>query len=137
MKSFIVAILTLSALIAQANEENLDLYHTEKPDASVALRPTIPTLSSPAPLAKVAAAGLTLQWSKVDEASAYALQVSADPIFFALLVNEPLYKETSYVFKDVKLEAGKKYYWRVAAIKEGNLPGTIKSLFNRSSFTVQ
>lgn len=137
MKTLLVAVIALLSLSVNASDENIHLYHPEKPNTTLIQRPAIPTLSTPKALATVPAAGLTLQWAKVDDATAYALQVSTDPVFFALVVNEPLFKETSYTFKDVKLEAGKKYYWRVAAIKEGNQLGSTKSLFNRSSFTVQ
>ncbi len=137
MKTLLLAVIAFVAISAQANEENIELYHPQQPVPNLAQRPAIPKLTAPAPLSSVNAGDIKLQWSKVEEASAYALQVSADPIFFTLLVNEPLYKETSYTIKDLKLETGKNYYWRVAAIKEDNQPGTIKSLFNRSSFTVK
>lgn len=137
MKSLLIALVAFSALTAQANEENIEYYHQEKPNTALIQRPAIPNLTSPAPLANVQAGSVTLEWTKIEGASYYALQVSTDPVFYSILVNEPMYKETSYSFKDVKLEAGKKYYWRVAAIKEGNQLGSTKSLFNRSSFNVQ
>jgi hypothetical protein len=137
MKSLLLAIIAFVAVSAQANEENIELYHPQQPAPNAAQRPGIPKLTAPTPLASVSAGEIKLQWNKVEDASAYALQVSADPIFFTLLVNEPLYKDTSYTVKDLKLESGQNYYWRVAAVKEDNQPGTIKSLFNRSSFTVK
>lgn len=130
-------IIFLSSFIAFANEENIEYYHQEKPIAENAQRPSIPKILAPTPLSLIAASSSELKWGKVEEASAYALQVSADPIFYSLLVNETLYKETSYSLKYLNLESGKNYYWRVAAIKEGNQIGTIKSLFNRSSFTAK
>ncbi|MEY4616446.1 MAG: hypothetical protein RJB66_1406 [Pseudomonadota bacterium] len=137
MKSLLIAFVALASLSAQANEGNIELYHQEKPNTAVIQRPAIPNLTSPAPLATVDAGAITLQWSKIEDASHYALQVSTDPVFYSILVNEPIFKDTSYTFKDVKLEAGKKYYWRVAAVKAGNQLGSTKSLFNRSSFTVK
>lgn len=137
MKPMLLALLAFFAVSAQATEESFEIYHEQKPNSNLAQRPGIPKLTAPAPLATVGAGEIKLQWNKIEDASAYALQVSADPIFFTLLVNEPLYKETSYTLKDIKLEPGKNYYWRVAAVKEENQPGTIKSLFNRSSFTVK
>jgi hypothetical protein len=137
MKSFVTLLITLASLSAFASGDNIHLYHEEKPNVSLATRPGIPTLKSPAPLSKVAADGLTLEWGKVEEATAYALQISAEPNFFNLLVNEPLYKETTFTVKGLKLEPGKTYYWRVSALKEGNQPGSIKSLFNHSSFSIQ
>jgi hypothetical protein len=137
MKSLLITLSAFFALSAHANEVDFEIYRPEKPNANAAVRPAIPKLTAPSPLASVTAGEIQLQWNKVEDATAYAVQVSADPIFFTLLVNEPLYKETSYTIKDVKFEAGKNYYWRVAAVKENNKPGTIKSLFNRSSFTVK
>ncbi len=113
------------------------VFKKEAPILEQAQRPSIPKLLAPEPLAKVASDSIELKWTTIEAATAYALQVSGDPIFFHLIVNEPLYKGTSYTLKDVKLETNKNYYWRVAAIKEGNQEGTTKSLFNRSSFTIQ
>lgn len=136
MKSLLLATLAFFALSAQASE-NFEIYHPEQPAPSTAKRPSIPKLTAPAPLASISGNEITLQWNKVEDVTAYALQVSPDPIFFNLLINEPLYKDTTYTIKDLKLETGKNYYWRVAAVKEDNQPGTIKSLFNRSSFTIK
>lgn len=123
--------------ITNESHESFEYYHQTPPASENAKSPTVPTLLSPAPLSEVSGTPIELKWSKVSEASAYALQISSDPIFFQLLVNEPLYKETSYTLKDMKLESGKNYYWRVAAVREENQAGTIKSLFNRSSFTTK
>ena len=137
MKTLIISCFAFLSLAANAAGDNIHYYHEPKPETARIQRPAIPNLSAPAPLSTVPAAGLTLQWTKVEEATAYAVQVSTDPVFFALVVNEPIHKDTSYTFKDVKLESGKKYYWRVAAIKSENQEGFTKSLFNRSSFSVQ
>jgi hypothetical protein len=134
--SFVAGTLLVSSL-AQASEVNFEIYHPHQPLATAAQRPGIPKLTAPAPLAAVNGSEIKLEWKKLDEATAYAVQLSNDPIFFNLLINEPLYKDTSLMIKDVKLESGKTYYWRVAAVKEDNQPGTIKSLFNRSSFIVK
>ena len=132
-------------LVTQASESthstthgtNNDLYQQSPPRAEKVQRPSIPKLTQPAPLSSVAAGPIELKWTKIENATAYALQVSDDPIFYNLLVNEPLYRNTSYTLSNMKWEAGKNYYWRVAAVKEDNHPGTIKSLFNRSSFTIK
>ncbi len=128
----------VSSTFAQANEESHETFYKQSPPAAeLAQRPAIPKLLSPQPLAEISSTASTieLKWASVEHATAYALQVSADPIFFNLLVNEPLYKQTTYTLKDMKLQPNKNYYWRVAALKEDNQPGTMKSLFNRSSFT--
>ncbi len=122
---------------SEAKHENIEYYHKLPPASENAQRPSIPKLVSPAPLSEVEGSNIELKWNKIEEATAYALQVSPDPIFFQLIVNEPLYKETSYKISNIKFESGKHYYWRVASVKEENQPGTIKSLFNRSSFTVK
>lgn len=137
MKSVIASILILLTVPALASEENIELYHPAPPNASLSQRPAIPKLTSPAPLATVSAGDISFSWSKVDDASSYALQISADPNFFNLIVNETIYHETSFTLKGSNLEGGKNYYWRVASLKEDNQPGTMKSLFNRSSFTVK
>lgn len=137
MKSLVLTLIALIAVSAQASEVDFEIYHQEAPIADRAQRPAIPKLTAPTPLSVLNSGDVKLQWNKVEEATAYALQISADPIFYNLLVNETLYKETSYSTKDIQFESGKNYYWRVASIKEGNKPGTIKSLFNRSSFTIK
>jgi hypothetical protein len=108
MKSLLLATLALLTISAQASE-NIELYHPEQPNASIAKRPGIPKLTAPAPLSQISGGDVTLQWNKVEDATAYALQVSPDPIFFTLLINEPLFKDTTYTIKDVKFEAGKNY----------------------------
>lgn len=130
--------LLVSYTLVHANEEKHETFYKQSPPAAeLAQRPAIPKLLSPQPLAEISHTTNTieLKWAPVEHATAYALQVSADPIFFNLLINEPLYKQTTYTIKDMKLQPNKNYYWRVAALKEDNQPGTMKSLFNRSSFT--
>lgn len=138
MKKTLIGLLLCLQPLAFANDEgHAELYPQPSPATEMAQRPPIPKLLAPKPLAEVSASGIELKWTAVETATAYAVQVSSDPNFFNLLVNEPLYKTTSYTIKDVKLEPNKNYYWRVAALKEDNQPGTMKSLFNRSSFSIK
>jgi len=138
MKKILVFLLLSSFSLSHANEESFEeFYKNEPPNQALAQRPSIPKILAPPPLSEISSNTLELKWTAVETATAYALQLSADPIFFNLIVNETLYKGTSYTVKDVKLEPHKNYYWRVAALKEDNQPGTIKSLFNRSSFSIK
>lgn len=137
MKLLLFTLISILVINVQANEENIELYHEEAPSRSVIIRPMVPKLSEPAPLEVLNTQEVTLRWNPVDSANYYALQVSADPIFYNLLVNEPLLNQVQYSLKDIKLESGKTYYWRVASYKDSNLPGFAKSLFNRSSFSLR
>lgn len=138
---FIALIASLTVLtqanFAQANEKNIEYYHPEASQRDLTKRPAIPSLKSPAPLALIEGTEVTFQWLPVETATAYALQLSDDANFYNLLVNETLLKETTYTYKSAELKAGKNYYWRVAAVKENNQNGSIKSLFNRSGFTIK
>lgn len=138
MKKILFLFLLSLSTFALANDEgHNELYPKPSPMAEMAQRPPIPKLLSPKPLAEVGTGSIELKWTTVETATAYAVQLSSDPNFFNLLVNEPLYKGTSYVIKDIKLESNKNYYWRVAALKEDNQSGSMKSLFNRSSFSIK
>lgn len=89
-------------------------------------------LIEPAFQAQVPGTSVTLKWNAVDTAENYHLQVATDPNFKWLKVDENFVKRPSY---DVTgLDAGKKYYWRVAAVKNSNDPMYIKGPFEVSSF---
>lgn len=136
-KTLFLFLLRLQPFAFGNDKDHTEFYPKPSPTTEIAQRPPIPKLLSPKPLAEIAASAIELKWTTVETATAYAVQLSSDPNFFNLIINEPLYKGTSYVIKDVKLEPNKNYYWRVAALKENNQPGTMKSLFNRSSFSIK
>lgn len=147
MKRFIFVLLT-TCLIQQVwaaeehkaeekneKEEKFIIYHKEAPTLTRGRAPLRPKLLNPEPLKAISEMEVTLKWSPVDEADAYSLQVSDDSNFFKLIVNEPQFAQTEYNLKG--LEKDKIYYWRVAALKSENKPGSMKSLYNRSSFSTK
>lgn len=94
--------------------------------------PAKPDLASPAYFSQVKGDKATLQWKAVAGASEYHVQVAKDPNFKWLVANEYHYKTTS--FEATGLEAGKQYFWRVAAVKENNWSTFKKSFFATSMF---
>lgn len=89
-------------------------------------------LIEPSFMAQVPGTSVTLKWNAVDTAENYHLQVATDPNFKWLKVDDNFVKRPS--FELTGLEAGHKYYWRVAAVKNSNDPMYIKGPFEVSSF---
>ena len=73
-----------------------------------------------------------LEWKEAAGANSYHVQVATDPNFKWLVVNEKSVQATSFEF--TPSEAGKKYFWRVAAFNTNNESMFTKSLFNGSAF---
>lgn len=94
--------------------------------------PEKPELSAPLFLAQVAGDKATLQWKGVTGAAEYHVQVATDPNFKWLVANE--YHHTTTSFEVAGLEAGKQYFWRVAAVKPGNWSTFRRSFFAMSMF---
>lgn len=94
--------------------------------------PTKPELSAPAYFAEVKGEKATLTWKAVQGAEEYHVQLATDPNFKWLVANEYHHKATS--FEATGLEAGKHYYWRVAAVKPNNWSTFRKSFFATSMF---
>jgi hypothetical protein len=78
---------------------------------------------------------VTLKWNEVANAQNYHLQVATDPNFKWLKADEHMYTGTSYEVKD--LEAGKHYYWRVAATNQGKWVGSTKGYYSKSMFATK
>ncbi|MES3036344.1 MAG: hypothetical protein V4736_00430 [Bdellovibrionota bacterium] len=94
------------------------------------------TLQSPNFMAHVpASAPVQLKWSAVEGVSNYHLQVSTDPNFKWLVVDETLLKDTQFQVKAV--EAGRHYYWRVAGMKPENDAGYLKGPYVKSMFAAE
>lgn len=110
------------------------LFPEKKANPEVARTPATVELLTPKFLAKVEGAA-HLEWKEVSGADAYHLQVATDPNFKWLLVNDHFVKGTSFEFD--KAEAGKKYFWRVAAYNTHNDSMFNKSLFNSSAFVAK
>jgi hypothetical protein len=94
--------------------------------------PEKPELSSPAYFTEIKGDKATLQWKAVEGADEYHVQVATDPNFKWLAANDYHVKATSF---DVSgLEAGKHYFWRVAAVKSENWKTFRRSFFAGSMF---
>ncbi len=119
---------------AHGSEEHAagKLFPQPKQNKSKSTPPGKTELIEPAFMAQVAGSTVTLKWNAVDTAENYHLQVATDPNFKWLKVNENFVKRPSYDLSG--LEAGQKYYWRVAAVKNSNDPMYIKGPFEVSSF---
>jgi hypothetical protein len=123
---------------AEEKEEKLgkemnSLFPTKQKNPVQADRPTVVKLTAPKFLAKVSGASTKLEWSAVEGASSYHVQVATDPNFKWLVANDAFVKTNS--FEATQLEAGKHYYWRVASVKSQNDSMFTKSLFVSSVFT--
>ena len=94
--------------------------------------PAKPELAAPAFFAKVAGDKTNLEWKAVAGADEYHVQVATDPNFKWLVANEYHHKATS--FEVTGLEAGKQYFWRVAAVKDNNWTTFRKGFFAQSMF---
>jgi len=150
----LVSVLTLSSImlapaISLANEEGgahgaapaveekhsktaTQFFPKKEADKSMATRPEAPELLEPAFMTKVSGGSVTLKWKAVAGSTNYHFQLATDPNFKWLVKDEALFQGTS--FQASGLEAGKHYYWRVAAQKGTNDPAYTKSGFNKSMF---
>ena len=108
------------------------LFPQPKMNKTKTTPPAKTELIEPAFMALVSGQAVTLKWNAVDTAENYHLQVATDPNFKWLKVNENFVKRPSYDLSG--LEAGQKYYWRVAAVKNSNDPMYTKGPFEVSSF---
>lgn len=78
--------------------------------------PEVPTLIRPANGSDDAANALELQWNSSENASYYHLEVSSDPAFTDLIVDDQRVQSDAYPVSD--LEIGDTYYWRLRAVNE-------------------
>lgn len=117
------------------NQEMNSLFPPKEKDSAHAARPEVVKLTSPKFLAKVSGATAKLEWTAAEGASNYHVQVATDPNFKWLVANDAFVKGNS--FEATQLEADKKYYWRVAAVKDQNDAMATKSLFVSSIFSTQ
>ena len=108
------------------------LFPQPKQNKDKSTPPAKATLSEPAFMAKITGAKATLKWSAVSGAENYHLQVATDPNFKWLKVDDQFQKNTTYELTG--LEAGKSYYWRVAAVKNSNDAMYIKGDYEKSMF---
>lgn len=138
--SLITLSLTLFSSVSMAAGDGLTekmnaLFPPKKPVMEKREVPATPELTAPAFFAKVKGTSVTLNWSKVEGASEYHVQVSTEPTFtnnLYMVKNE--YHVTDTNFEVTSLEAGKQYYWRVAAVKDNNWTTLRKGFFASSMF---
>lgn len=97
--------------------------------------PVVPILSSPVDDGTVDTTEPTLEWTYESEAVSYSVQIATDTTFGEPLIDEVVEGATSYqVPADAGLEAGGRYYWRVAVTPEGD---ELPSWSATSSFKVE
>ncbi len=136
MKMLMIAILCLATHSAiAAGGAYTEKYKNEPANTKLAVRPGLPKLSQPEPMAKIDGTDVQLKWETLEGANSYNVQVSVDPGFFNLKVDEYVNGATELAVKG--LESGKTYYWRVAGKNTENLPGYTQGNFTRSSFTTK
>ena len=111
------------------------LFPQPEKNPAVTVRPTPVKISAPAFMAGVSAGSIKLEWVPSELATSYHVQIATDPQFKWLVVNETSVKGNSYDFAGA--EAGKRYFWRVAATKYENDSMFTESLFTSSSFDVK
>jgi hypothetical protein len=106
-------------------------------EANLAARkaPEKPALTSPAYFAAIKGNAVKLEWKASEGAEEYHVQVATDPNFKWLVTENFAVKGTSFDLST--LEAGKQYYWRVAAVKPNNWSTFRKSFFATSMFETQ
>lgn len=108
------------------------LFPEKQKDPIVGSRPEITKLTAPKFLSKVAAGSVKLEWTAVENTTNYHVQVATDPNFKWLVANNTNVQGTS--FEAANLEAGKRYFWRVASVKSDNISMFTKSIFVSSAF---
>lgn len=108
------------------------LFPQPKADPTKNEVPAKPELASPGYYAAIKGDKTTLTWKAVTGADEYHVQVATDANFKWLVANEYSVKNTS--FEVTGLEAGKHYFWRVAAVKSNNWSTFRKSFFAMSMF---
>nr|BFD64464.1 hypothetical protein BdHM001_31450 [Bdellovibrio sp. HM001] len=108
------------------------LFPQPKADPTKNEVPAKPQLESPGYYQAIKADKTTLTWKAVAGADEYHVQVATDANFKWLVANEYSVKGNS--FEVTGLEAGKHYFWRVAAVKSNNWSTFRKSFFAMSMF---
>ncbi len=121
-----------SAGHSELSDRMNSLFPEKQKDPTMSNRPVQTKLEEPKFLSKVSAGTVKLQWTETAGATNYHLQIATDPNFKWLLINDHWVKDTSYDFTSV--EPGKRYFWRVASVKNDNISMYTKSLFVSSVF---
>jgi hypothetical protein len=122
----------LTSLAAEEGRDMNALFPKPQPNVALSQPPAKTELVSPSYYEKMSGATATLKWKESTDASVYHVQVATDPNYKWLVKEEHLYKGTSLELSG--LEAGKHYFWRVAAVKPDNKAGDIAGPFAASMF---
>ncbi|MEK6773082.1 MAG: fibronectin type III domain-containing protein [Bdellovibrionota bacterium] len=131
----ITTILSVQSLASESANKSTELFPPKQANKTLSTPPAATMLASPAFMAKISGNEVTLKWSPVEGVENYHLQVATDPVYKWITAEEQLFNGTSYELKN--LETGKHYYWRVAAVKPGNMASYSKSEFKKSMFETQ
>ena len=94
--------------------------------------PSIPTLKSPSN-GVIVSLTPRLEWYPVINASSYRLQISDDPKWETLIINEPNITTTYFDVPSGKLKPGVEYYWHVKAVNQSESAFTSDWHFTTSS----
>ena len=108
------------------------LFPEKQKNPAVGTAPRQTKLVSPKFMSKVPGGAVKLEWSETAGATNYHVQVATDPNFKWVILNNHFAKGTSIDFSTA--EAGKRYFWRVAAVKDDNISMHTKSNFVSSAF---
>lgn len=114
------------------SKEMNSLFPQKQKDPSASQRPAIVQLMTPKFLEVISSSSAKLNWKVESGATNYHVQVATDPNFKWLVADDHWVKGNTY--EVTKLEASKRYYWRVAAVNDGNISMYTKSLFVNSAF---
>ena len=118
-----------------AHRDNTTLFPQPKADPTKSALVVRPQLMSPSFNASLSGDSTVLKWTVVPGADVYHLQVATDPNFKWLTLDDHQVKASEFNLKG--LEAGKKYYWRVAGWKNDNVAGANKGAFSSSVFEIK
>jgi hypothetical protein len=116
-------------------EQVAQIYPQLGINKAAVLRPEKVQLTAPAFLAKISGGSVTLKWSEAAGAQNYHVQVSKDAGFnnrSMYVAEEKFVSGTSFEVKN--LEAGQKYFWRVASYNRDQESMYTKSPFASSVF---
>lgn len=103
------------------------LFPEKQQNPKLSSRPGVVEITAPKFLSKVNGPA-KLEWKEARGANTYHVQVATDPNFKWLVAEDHFVKTNSFGFE--KAEAGRKYFWRVAAYNTDN-----DSTFTKSNFT--
>jgi hypothetical protein len=116
----------------ELTEKMNSLFPEKQANMTSRTAPGKPALTSPTFFAVITGNNVKLQWTAVQEAEEYHVQVATDPNFKWIVKEDFAHKESSFDLTD--LEAGKQYFWRVSAVKPNNWKTFRKSYFATSMF---